>query len=174
MDKTLKDIINRLAERFPEKESAILPALCYLQNTHGYVSEEGMRTLAVILRVSEARIFSAASFYSMLNLEPEGKYIIQICTNVVCTLLTENPLLEYISNSLGIRPGEVSSDGLFSIQKVECLGACGYAPAMDINNDRYENLTFEKLDEILGSIKKGEGRPASPACRKAGDRQGQE
>ena len=160
MDKTLKDIIFRLSDRFPEKESAILPALCYLQNTHGYVSEEGMRTIAVALHVSEARIFGTASFYSMLNLEPEGKYIIQICTNVVCTLLTENPLFEYISNSLGIRVGEVTPDGLFSIKEVECLGACGYAPAIQINADRYENLSLEKIDGIINSIRNREGKDA--------------
>ncbi|GBE41245.1 MAG TPA: NAD(P)H-dependent oxidoreductase subunit E [Nitrospirae bacterium] len=156
MKEELKDIINRLAERFPEKESALLPALCYLQNRDGYVSEEGMKSVAVILDLPEARVFSTASFYSMLNLKPEGKYIIQICTNVVCTLLTENPLLEYISNSLGIREGEVTPDGLFSIKEVECLGACGYAPAMHINEERYENLTFESVDEIIGSIRKSE------------------
>ena len=150
MKDDLKNIINKLSDRLPGKESTILPALCYLQNTDGYVSKEGMSSIAAILNVSEAKVFSTASFYSMLNLEPEGKYNIQICTNVVCALLIENPLLEYISDSLGIRPGEVSADGLFSIQKVECLGACGYAPAMDINNDRYENLTFEMVDEIIG------------------------
>ena len=160
MKDDLKNIINRLAERFPERESVILPALCYLQNTYGYVSEEGMRSIAVTLRVSEARIFSAASFYSMLNLEPEGKYIIQICTNVVCSLLTENPLLEYISTSLGIRAGEVTLDGLFSIKEVECIGACGYAPAMMINEDRYENLTFEKVDVIIDSIRNREEKDA--------------
>ena len=171
MNEELKQLIKRLAKRFPEKESALLPALCYLQDRDGYVSKEGMRSIAVILNVSEARVFSAASFYSMLNLEPEGKYIIQICTNVVCTLLTENPLLGYISNSLGIRKGEMTPDGLFSIKEVECLGACGYAPAMQINADRYENLTFERVDEIIDSIRMDEEGPASPACRQAGDRQ---
>jgi len=145
-------------ERFPERGSALLPALCYLRDRDGYVSKEGMMSIAVILDLPDARVFSVASFYSMLNLEPEGKYIIQICTNLVCTLLTENPLLEYISNSLGIREGEVTPDGLFSIREVECLGACGYAPAMQINEERYENLTFEKVDEIIGSIRSSEGQ----------------
>ena len=158
MENELKNIIERLTERFPEKESVILPALTYLQNTYGHVSKEGMSMLAVILNVSEARVFSAASFYSMLNLEPEGKYIFQICTNVVCTLLTENPLLEYISNSLGIREGDVTPDGLFSLKGVECLGACGYAPAMQVNAEHYENVTFEMVDKIIDSIRKSEGR----------------
>ena len=157
-DRELRDIINRLAERFPEKESVILPALCYLQNRDGYVSTGGMRSIAVIINVPEARVFSTASFYSMINLEPEGKYIIQICTNVVCTLLTENPLLAYVSNSLGISEGEATPDGLFSIKEVECLGACGYAPAMQINAERYENLTYERVDEIIASIIKSESR----------------
>jgi NADH-quinone oxidoreductase subunit E len=153
MNDELKKLIERLAERFPEKESALLPTLCYLQDTYGYVSKEGMRSITIILNVSEARVFSTASFYSMLNFEPEGEYIIQICANVVCTLLTENPLLEHISNSLGICAGEITPDGLFSIKEVECIGACGNAPAMMINADLHENLTFEKVDEILESIR---------------------
>ena len=160
MNDKLKNLIERLAGRFPERESAILPALCYLQNRDGYVSEEGMKSIAVILNMSEARVFSAASFYSMLNLAPEGKYIIQICTNVVCALLTENPLLEYISDSLGIRAGEITSDGLFSMKAVECIGACGYAPAMMINEDRYENLTFEKVNGIIDAIRDRDARGA--------------
>lgn len=154
MHDDLKNVIERLAERFPHKESAILPALTSLQDSDGYVSEEGMRTVSAALKVPEAMVFSTASFYSMLNLRPEGKYIIRICTNVVCTLLTGNPLFEYISDSLGIREWEVTPDGLFSIQGVECLGACGSAPAMMINSDRYENVTYEMVDEILDSIQK--------------------
>ena len=79
---------------------------------------------------------------------------------MVCTLLTENPLFEYISNSLGIRVGEVTPDGLFSIKEVECLGACGYAPAIQINADRYENLSLEKIDGIINSIRNREGKDA--------------
>jgi len=165
MENELKKLIERLAERFPDKESALLPALCYLQNTYGCVSKEGMSTIAATLNVSEARVFSAASFYSMLNLKPEGKYIIQICTNVVCTLLTENPLLEYIYSSLGIREGEVTPDGLFSIKEVECIGACGNAPAMMINADRYENITFARVDGVLESIRMDEEQDL-PAGRK--------
>ena len=158
MKDNLKNVIQRLSAKFPEKESALLPALCYLQNTYGYVPEKGMKAVASILDLPEARVFSAASFYSLLNLAPEGKYVIRICANVVCTLLIENPLLEHISNSLGIRAGEVTPDGLFSIQEVECLGACGYAPAMQVNEEHYESLTFEKVDEIIGSIRNNEGQ----------------
>lgn len=156
MKDDLKDLVDRLAERFPERDSVLLPALCYLQNRDGYVSEEGMKSVAALLGLPEAKVFSTASFYSMLNLRPEGKYVIQVCTNVVCTLLTDNPILEYISGLLGIREGEVTPDGLFSLKEVECLGACGYAPVMQINSERYENLTFERVSEIIGSIKKEE------------------
>jgi NADH-quinone oxidoreductase E subunit len=160
MEKELKQLIERLAGKFPERESAILPALCYLRSRDGYVSKEGMKSVAVILNMPEARVFSVASFYSMLNLAPEGKYIIQICANVVCTLLAENPMFEYISDSLGIRAGEITSDGLFSMKEVECIGACGYAPAMMINEDRYENLTFEKVNGIIDAIRDREARGA--------------
>lgn len=162
MNEELKNIIEKLSERFPEKGSAVLPALCYLQNTEGYVSREGMETIAAVLGLPEAKVFSTAGFYSMLNLEPEGKYIIRICTNVVCTLLTENPLLEYVSQSLGIREGEVTPDGLFSIQTVECLGSCGSAPAMQINSEHYENVNYKMVDEIIDSIRKSMGSQGGP------------
>ena len=115
-----------------------------------------MEDLSEILNLPEARIFSTASFYSMLNLKPGGKYHIQVCTNVSCSLIEKETLFDYISKKLGIREGESTPDGLFSLEAVECLGACGYAPAMMINADHYENLDFNKADEIIDSIREYE------------------
>jgi NADH-quinone oxidoreductase subunit E len=157
MDKEFRETVIRLMERFPEKESALLPALCMLQDRKGHVSEEGMRSVAAIFKVPEARVFSVASYYSMLRLRPEGKYIIQICSNIVCTILNEHPLFDHISGALGITDGETTPDGLFSIIEVECLGACGYAPTMLINSERYENVTPDMVDEVISSIRKREG-----------------
>lgn len=152
IDKDIKEIIEGFVKKFPCRDSAVLPSLSLIQKKNGYVSEKDMEDLSRILGFSEARIFSAASFYSMLNLKPKGKYHIQICSNVSCSLTGEGPLLDYISGKLGIKEGDTTPDGLFSIEPVECLGSCGYAPAMIINSDHYENLSFERVDEIINVI----------------------
>jgi len=159
MNNDIVKSINELLVKFPDNESALLPVLLLLQNANGYVSGKDMEILSGMLNISQSRIYSTASFYSMLNLKPLGKYNIQVCTNVVCTLLTPNPLLEYITKCIGIKIGETTSDGLFSLVGVECIGACGNAPAMMINLDRYENVTFDDVDEIIGLIREeGSGK----------------
>lgn len=160
MTEEVRQIINRLIERFPRRESAILPVLTLMQKEHGHISDDDMNMLAAILGVSPARIFSAASFYSLLNLKPKGKYNIQICNNVVCSLLDDTHLLEHITDSLGIRDGEITAGGLFSLTAVECLAACAYAPAIEINAVRYENVTKERFDEIVESIIRDERNTA--------------
>ncbi len=148
--------INELMLKFPDKESALLPALSLIQNEKGHVSEKDMEELACIMDLPEARIFSTASFYTMLNLKPAGKYNIQVCNNIVCSLLNPDSLLEYISQSLSIRAGETTQDGLFSLTAVECIASCGNAPAMMINLDRYENMSFKDIDQIIALIRENE------------------
>jgi len=152
IDINTRKTIERFMKKFPCKESALLPSLSLIQKQNGYISTSDMKELAEILNLPQARIFSTASFYSMLSLSPRGKYHIQVCTNVICSLLDGEPLLDYISKKLGIKEGEVTPDGLFSLAAVECLGSCGHAPAMNINMKHYENLNFEKVDRILNSI----------------------
>ena len=155
----LKETIYRLMERFPEKESALLPVLSFIQKENGHISEDNMKYVAGIFNVPQAKVFSTASYYSLLSFRPLGKYNIQVCTNVVCSLLDSSPLIDYISKVLNIKEGETTPDGLFSLTAVECLAACAYAPAMLINMERYENLTNEKVDEIIDSIReKGRGK----------------
>jgi len=155
IDQDMRETIKGLMKKFPCRDSAVLPSLSFIQKTKGHISEEDMRELSGILQFSEARIFSAASFYSMLRLKPKAKYHIQVCTNVSCSLLETEPLFDYISGKLGIGDREATQDGLFSLESVECLGSCGYAPAMMINDEHYENLNFEKVDEIIEKIIKG-------------------
>jgi NADH-quinone oxidoreductase E subunit len=157
MEDETKKIIARLVSRFLKKESALLPVLTLLQKENGYISEDNMRYISKILNISEARVFSTTSFYSLLSLQSGGKYNIQVCTNIVCSILDDETLFDYVSKTLGIKEGEITPDGLFSITAVECLAACGYAPAMQINMEHYENMTFEKVDEIIDSIRKKEG-----------------
>lgn len=156
MDDKAKRHIIKLVSRFPSKESALLPALALLQKKNGYIAEDDLVELSKIMNLSEARVFSTASFYSMLSLKKIGRYHIQVCMNVVCSLLNGSSLLSYISEKLGIREGEVTPDGLFSLASVECLGSCGYAPAVQINMEHYENISIEKMDGIIEAIKKKE------------------
>lgn len=152
IEKELRDNIESVMKTLPCMDSAILPALQLIQERHGYISEDDMEELSRILNFSEARIFSTASFYSMLKLKPKGKYHIQVCTNVACSLPGKESLYDYISEKLGIGDGEHTPDNLFSLESVECLGSCGYAPAMIINSDHYESLDFTKVDEIINAI----------------------
>ena len=156
IDEHAKKTIEGFIKKFPCGDSALVPSLCLIQKENGYISESDMERLSEILNLPEARIFSAASFYSMLRLSPGGKYHIQVCTNISCSILEKETLFDYISKKLSIRGGESTPEGLFSLEAVECLGACGYAPAMMINADYYENLDFNKVDAIIDSIRKHE------------------
>jgi NADH:ubiquinone oxidoreductase subunit E len=104
------------------------------------------------MEFSPALVASVASFYTMLNREPVGRHLIQVCTNISCSLLGAEHLLEYISRKLGIQPGETTPDGEFTLLEVECLGSCGTAPMMQVNDRYYENLTEEKADQILSGL----------------------
>lgn len=143
-------------KKFPCRDTAIIPSLSLIQNHYGYVTENDMEELSRILNLPEARIFSVASFYSMLRLKAAGKYHIQVCTNLSCSLDDRESLFDYISKKLHITEGETTPDGLFSVESVECLGSCGYAPAMLVNSVHYENLDFDKVDKIIESIRKKE------------------
>jgi len=157
IDETMRQTIDGIIKKLPCRDSAVVPSLSYIQKVKGYISESDMEDLAIILQFPRAHIFSAASFYSMLKLRPKGRYHIQVCTNVSCSLFETEPLIDHISGKLGIAEGEMTPDGLFSLEAVECLGSCGYAPAMMINTEHYENLSYEKVDEIVNLIKEKEG-----------------
>ena len=157
IDETMRQTIEGIIKKLPCRDSAVVPSLSYIQKVKGHISESDMEDLAVILQFPEARIFSVASFYSMLKLRPKARYHIQVCTNVSCSLLETETLFDHISGKLGIGDGETTPDGLLSLESVECLGSCGYAPAMMINTEHYENLSFNKADEIIDAIKEKEG-----------------
>ncbi len=158
INEKMRKTIEGFMKKFPCRDSALVPSLSLIHKENGYISEDDMEELSKILKLPEARIFSAASFYSMLSLKSIGKYHIQVCTNVVCSLLDGEPLFDHISRVLSIQEGEITPDGLFSIATVECLGACGYAPAIQINMEHYENLTTQKVDKLIDSIRKREGK----------------
>jgi len=160
IDERIRRNILEIASRYPCKDTAILPALNLIQREKGYISKEDMREVSRILGFPEARIFSVASFYSRLRLTRVGKYHIQVCSNVSCHLSGSDVLFSHISNILGIDEGGVTPDGLFSLERVECLGSCGYGPAMQINCTHFENINPEDAERIINALR--DNRELSP------------
>ena len=142
----------RLLSRYPDKEAVILPALHLAQEEQGYVSDEAIVHIAELLGTSPERIEGVATFYTMYNRKPVGKYHVQICRNISCSLLGAEHLIEHVANKLGVRPGGTTPDGKFTLTKVECLGSCGTAPVMQVNDDYHENLDEARIDAILDNL----------------------
>jgi NADH-quinone oxidoreductase subunit E len=142
----------RLLTRYPDKDAVILPALHLAQKEQGYVSDEAIVHIAELLSTSPARIEGVATFYTMYNRKPVGKYHVQICRNISCSLLGAEHLIAHVSRKLGVKPGETTPDGKFTLTKVECLGSCGTAPVMQVNDDYHENLNEARIDAILDNL----------------------
>ncbi len=149
----VKSEIQQLKARYPHPNSALLPALALAQKEHGWLSPEVLEEVAEVMGLSPAQVGSVASFYTMFNRRPVGKYLIQVCTNVTCSLLGAEHLVDHLKQKLGIGVGETTPDGRFTLLEVECLGSCGTAPVMQINDTYYENLTAEKVDQILAELR---------------------
>src|SRR3982750_1345911 len=145
--------IDRHLAKYPLKRSAILPLMFIVQRERGYLDAPGMLYLANRLDLRITDIWEVATFYSMINTEPVGRYHIQICKTLSCKILGEPRITEHVCERLGINPGETTEDGRFTVSLVECLGSCGTAPMMQIGFDYYENLTIDKVDRILESCK---------------------
>jgi len=144
--------IIELAARFPDKNSALIPALHIIQDEFGWVPPETVTQLAEILQTHPNKVYGVLTFYTMFNKKPVGKYHIQVCRNLSCSLLGAKNIIEHLSEKLGIEPGESDKNAKFTLSQVECLGSCGTAPVMMINDKYYENLNIEKVDNILGSL----------------------
>jgi len=148
--------IDGILKRYPDKRSALIPVLTIAQREFGWISEGVMVYVAEILELTPPKVFEVVTFYTMLNQRPVGKFHIQFCKTLSCALVGAEDLIAHLVQKLGIRPGETTPDGLFSLKMVECLGSCGTAPVVQINDAYYENLTREKLDGILERLKNGE------------------
>jgi NADH-quinone oxidoreductase E subunit len=152
--------------KYPDKRSVLLPALWIAQDEVGYLPEAALLEVAAILDISPVQVYEVATFYTMYNLSPVGRYHIQFCKTLSCVLVGAGPLIEHLKKRLQIEVGEVTPDGLFSLKLVECLAACGSGPAMQINADYYEYLTLGKIDQILDDLKnKGQSPLASGPYR---------
>ena len=144
--------VKELISRYPEgkQKSALLPVLHMAQEMGGgWLSAASMDYVALLLGIEPVEVYEVATFYSMLNLKPVGKYIFEVCQTGPCMLNGSDGIIEYIKQRLGIAEGETSPDGLFTLKTVECLGGCGYAPMMQLGKRYRENLTNEKIDAII-------------------------
>ena len=145
-----KTKIDESLKKYPVKQSAVMDALFIAQAETGKVTSEDMTEIAGILDMQPVEVHQVASFYTMYNLEKSvGKYHIQVCRNISCSLLDAEKIIAQIEDLLKIKVGETTSDKLFTLTTVECLGSCGTAPMMQINNKFYEELTSDKVEQIL-------------------------
>ncbi|MCH8039681.1 MAG: NADH-quinone oxidoreductase subunit NuoE [Nitrospinae bacterium] len=149
-----QELITELLSRYPVKRSALLPLLNLAQREEGYVSEAAMKEIAKILDLTPPQVYETATFYTMLNLKPIGKFHIQICKSIMCGLVGSDDIIQWLQNRLGIRVGQTTGDRLFTLSAVECLGSCGTAPMMQINDDYYEQLTAEKVGRVLEDLRR--------------------
>lgn len=142
-----------LIKKYPQPRSALIPALRLAQNEAGYLSESLLEEIARIFNISPGEVNEVATFYSMFYTKPVGKYVIQVCTNISCMLRKSDQILEHLEKRLGIKPGQTTPDRRFTLMEAECLASCGTAPMAQINDEYYQNLTTEKLDQILDGLK---------------------
>ena len=146
--------LQRIVAKYPDKRSAMLPALDLVQRELGHLTPEAYRWVAEALETSPTWVASVASFYTLLRKEPVGRYLVQVCTNLSCSLMGAQSILDYLKERLGIGVGETTPDGLFTLATVECLGSCATAPVMQINDRYYEGLTRERIDDILAELRR--------------------
>jgi NADH-quinone oxidoreductase subunit E len=145
--------IKALIDQFPQNKSIVLPVLHIIYEQFGYLDKKAITQIAELTGVPDIYFEEAANFYTMFPLKPTGKYLIQVCRNISCSLLGAEGLIAYLKDMLDIDLGGTTPDGLFSLVTVECLGSCGTAPVMQINDTYYENLTKAKVDQILESLR---------------------
>lgn len=139
---------------YPIKRSVLVPTLLYMQDELGYLTDEAIEEIAQRLDLPVLEIRNVISYYSMLTTKPRGKYNVQVCTNVSCMARGAEDVLERCKEKLGIAHKGTTPDGMFSLEEVECIGACSWAPAAQVNYDFHENLTTEKIDDVIEQYKK--------------------
>lgn len=146
----------KMLESYPSgrTRSAIVPMLLYAQDEVGHISNELIEEVARRCKVTPLQVDETVGYYSMLHRKPQGKHHVQVCTNISCLLVGGEELLEHASKSLGIGNKEVTPDGQFSLEEVECMGACSWAPAIQMNYDFHHNVTPEKLDSLIAELRK--------------------
>ena len=141
---------------YPTKRSVLVPILLYIQDELGALTDDAIHEIAQRVELSDLEVRNVITYYSMMRTHPIGKYNLQICTNVSCLLRGADKIYDHCKEKLGVGNKESTPDGLFHLEEVECIGACSWAPAMQLNYDYHENLTPEKIDEVIEEIRKKE------------------
>jgi len=149
---------DKLVTLYPVRRSALIPMLLYAQDEVGYLSAAVIAEVAARIGIQENDVLSVLSYYSMLRTKPAGKFNVQVCTNICCMLRGGNELFDHCKKRLGIGNKGVTPDGVFSLEEVECIGACSWAPAVQINYDFHENLTPESMNKILDEYREKAGK----------------
>jgi NADH-quinone oxidoreductase subunit E len=144
--------LEALKPKFPTLKSLTLPVLWMIQEEQGWISPEAMRYVAELLRLPVRHVYGVVTFYTMFNTSPVGRYHVQVCTNVSCQLRGGEEIADHLCRKLNVKRGEMTPDGRFTVTEVECLGSCGTAPMMQVNDDFVEQLTPEKVDTLLNEL----------------------
>lgn len=158
-----RERLEAVLSRYPVKRAALLPLLGFVQEKKGWISPDDMAEVAAALELTPAYVHSVATFYTMYNKRPVGRYLVQVCTNIACHLNRAEEVLARFLEETGTREGEVSDDGLFTVIEAECLGACGFATAAQINDEYREEISPEKVPGIVAELRAraGDGRRAA-------------
>lgn len=170
LSEKIKNTINGIRHQFPTEQALLIPLLHEIQNEYGWVSNDSMKAAGEFLNLPLSKVKEVASFYTMFKLEPQGKVDLQICTNISCWLNGADKLVSCAERKLGIKCGETTKDGNFTLSQVECLASCGTAPALMLNEDYYESLDTQKLEQILDNANKdlAAGKVVGKSTRKDG------
>jgi NADH-quinone oxidoreductase subunit E len=143
-----------MVPHYPTKRSALVPTLLYAQDEIGFLSDAVIAELAGRLELTELEVRNVISYYSMLTTKPRGKFNVQVCTNISCLVRGGEEILRHCAQKLGVGNKGTTPDGMFTLEEVECIGACSWAPAAQVNYDFHENLTTEKIDKVLDECRK--------------------
>jgi NADH-quinone oxidoreductase E subunit len=148
-NKKIEDVI----KKYPHKNAAVMPVLYIAQEQNGWISQEAIKEVASTLDMTAEDVLGIVTFYTMYHTKPAGKYHLQVCTNVSCMLRGATDIYKHVKERLNIDNGGVTGDHLFSLEEVECMGSCGTAPMIAVNEDFFENLNIQEVDEILSTLK---------------------
>jgi len=152
LDRALKDKLEPIVGRYPTRQAASLPVLHALQEEHGWLPFQAIEEAGDFLDTPASTMLDTASFYEEFWLQPKGKYVIWVCQSISCEIMRHDRIIDAITDKLGIEPGETTGDGRFTLMHVECIGACGGAPAALVNERLHENLTPENVGDILDQL----------------------
>jgi len=147
-----RDRLEKALSRYPEKRAALLPMLGFAQERNGWISDQNMEEIAGVLDLTPAYVRSVATFYTMYNKHPVGRHLIQVCTCISCHLLEGEEVFERFLAETGTRTGDISADGKYTVIEAECLGACGFATAVQVNDRYFENVTPDQVPAILDEL----------------------